>query len=372
MFGRFVKEPSHIAIGDGLKKAQTIGVATTVTVTFDNNEHVTGELIKLNGFERTPCIMIELEVNKRCVLKYTPTTRGQHKLHIKVHELGMPKHNIRTIDDISKPSKLVIDQQGEIFVAEEGNQCVSIIRLNGKKEIFGSPTDISLPGSHILKRPHDIAVCDDGTVLVTDTDNHHIVIFTSEQKFIKSVGKYGNRPLEFNEPMGIDIHPITKHIFVTDYKNHRIQILNPDLKFITCHGSEGSDTGRFNNPWDVSFDSEGNVYIADSGNHRIQVFEYRPKEKELKFLRVFGEKGRGKGQLSWPSSVCVDRTENLVYITEDNNHRVSVFTHMGEFQTLFGTKGESEGEFNLPHGVVIDKDGYVYVSDHYNNRLQVF
>ena len=388
MFGKFVKEPSHTAVGDGLEKA-TVGVATTITVTLANDERVSGELIK-SGFESIQCTMIKFEQNKDCVLEYTPTTRGQHKLHIKVndkhirgspynvlvrlpvHMLGIPEY-IRTIGGVSRPTGLAIDQQGKIFVAEERRRCVSVFRPDGTKiQTFGSPADSSLSGSRILSWPHDVAVHDDGTILVADTGKHRIVMFTSEEKITKSVGTYGNGPLEFNEPMGIDIHPITKHVFITDYNNHRIQVLNPNLELITCFGSKGSDNGQFIKPWDVSFDLDGNVYIADSGNHRIQVFEYRPKEKELKFLRVFGEKGRGEGQLSWPSSICVDRTENLVYVTEDDNHRVSIFTHMGEFQTLFGTKGESEGEFNLPHGVVIDKDGYVYISDHYNNRLQVF
>ena len=86
-----------------------------------------------------------------------------------------------------------------------------------------------------------------------------------------------------------------------------------------------------------------------------------------------GEEGRKEGQLMWPSSVFIDqKNQNLVYITEDDNYHVSVFTHLGEFLKLFGQKGESPGEFYLPHGLVVDENGDIYISDHKNNRVQVF
>ena len=371
-------------VGDGVKKA-TLKEATRITVIsrVDNEyvPNVTGELIELDS--KSPpiqCKLIKFELNKHWVLEYTPITRGQHRLHIKVDNehikgspfsvvvtlpvnmLGTP---VRTIIEVSRPSGLAINQQGEILVVEEGNECVSVLRPNGTKKIIGSPADNLLP-PHTLRMAHGVAVRDNGAILVVNTREHCIATFTSEGGPYTSVGELGGGSLEFKEPMGIDIHPITKHVFITDYSNHRIQVLNQDLKFVTCYGYYGSDDGQFKNPWDVSFDSDGDVYIADSGNHRIQVFKYYPdKHKKLVFLRKFGGEGKGEGQLSWPSSICIDKIENRVYVTEDNNHRVSVFTHLGKFLTSFG-------EFNLPHGVAIDKNGYIYVSDHHNNRIQMF
>jgi DNA-binding beta-propeller fold protein YncE len=75
----------------------------------------------------------------------------------------------------------------------------------------------------------------------------------------------------------------------------------------------------------------------------------------------------------WPSSIFVDRNnQNLVYVTEDDNYRVSVFSHVGKFLKSFGKKGDLPGEFDLPHGVVVDESGEIYISDHKNNRIQVF
>ena len=386
-----------MAIGDaGSLKQAVIGEATKITVLLNDNRQepaVLGKLLMNRSDSESICIqckVTEIELNKKYELEYTPTTRGQHLLHIKidgehiegspysvivklpVHMLGTAKH-VRTIGGVNQPSSLAINQQGEILVVEGGRQCVSILRPDGTNiRTFGSPAADLSPGSQILKKPHGVAVCDDGTILVVDSGKHCVAVFTPEGKFTRSVGTFGSGPLQFDEPMGIGIHPITKHIFITEYRNHRIQVLSSDLEFVTCYGSEGSDHGQFIRPWDVSFISCGDVYIADSGNHRIQVFKYHCMDKKFVFLNVFGEEGRDEGQLNWPSSICVD-SENRVYVTEDHNYRVSIFSHVGKFLKSFGKKGKSLGKFDLPHGIVIDnKSGDIYISDHKNNRLQVF
>ena len=145
--------------------------------------------------------------------------------------------------------------------------------------------------------------------------------------------------------------------------HHRVQILNNDFTFSNSFGSHGGGSGdrQFNYPWDVAFDSSGSVYVADSGNHRIQVFT-----PEGKFLRKFGKKGSGEGELKWPSSICID-SDDMVYVTERNGHRVSTFTSQGKFVQSFGA-----GEFIEPSGIAVDTSGLVYVSDRCGNRIQIF
>lgn len=369
-------------------KQAILNELTTITVFLNNHNkadsYVQGDLMVLSDTRNIPiqCTVNEIEHNEHYELEYTPTVRGQHQLHIKVnnehiegspysiivkpsiHMLGTP---IRTISGVNQPGSLTINKKGEILVVEGGRQCVSIFSLDGINICsFGSPTQL---GAHCLREPQGVAVCEDGTVLVADSGRHCISLFTSKGEFIESRGKQGNGHVQFNKPMGIGIHPITKNIYITEYKNHRIQILSPKFEFVASFGSKGKDHEKFKKPWDISFDSKGDVYVADSGNHRIQVFEHH--DGKLYFLREIGEKGRGEGQLMWPSSIFVD-DENRVYVTEDDNYRVSVFTHVGKFLKSFGKKGKSKGEFDLPHGVVTDMNGDIYISDHKNNRLQIF
>ena len=81
-------------------------------------------------------------------------------------------------------------------------------------------------------------------------------------------------------------------------------------------------------------------YVADRDNHRIQVFT-----AEGKFLRMFGRRGEGRGELKEPWGVAID-SSGRVYVSEVGNHRVSVFTSEGQFVTSFGSAGEGPGQFN--------------------------
>ncbi len=96
--------------------------------------------------------------------------------------------------------------------------------------------------------------------------------------------------------------------------------------------------------------------------NRIHVFT-----AEGKFLRMFGRRGEGRGELDFPISITID-TSDRVYVGDWNYH-ISVFTSEGQFLTSFGRKGKGPGEFDYPRGLAVDVSGVVYVCDHYNNRI---
>ena len=88
-------------------------------------------------------------------------------------------------------------------------------------------------------------------------------------------------------------------------------------------------------------------------------------------MRVFGSGGRGRGELDTPICVAID-TDDMVYVSEAINHRVSVFTSEGRFVTSFGREGVEPGCFDQPYGLAVDDCGVVYVCDCRNDRVQVF
>ena len=153
-------------------------------------------------------------------------------------------------------------------------------------------------------------------------------------------------------------------MYVCDTENYRITILNLDLTFHGSFGSFGSETGQFYSPYGISVDSRGNVLVAGCSNSRIQVFDasgrylssitHTTPEQELQ-----------------PMSVSVG-PDDCVYVVEKLSDRVSIFDHTGKYIKSFGKKGDKEGEFNEPYAIAISDEGYVYVSDTGNNRIQVF
>ena len=120
----------------------------------------------------------------------------------------------------------------------------------------------------------------------------------------------------------------------------------------------GSGKGQFSRPLGIACDSTGKVYVADTGNHRIQVFT-----AEGKFLRMFGKRGCEWGELNRPDGVAID-TDDIVYVTEGGNCRVSVFTSEGDFVTSFGEALQS------PCGVAVDDSGVVFLC--YANPVGLF
>ena len=317
---------------------------------------------------------VTLSVDSELTIDYLPSCRGRHQLHIKVSDQhiraspltivvrGEVNTPVMTINGLNMPWGVAIDERGQIIIAESWEHCISVYSPTGEKvKSLGGRG--STPGR--FNHPCGVTVDNAGNILVADSRNHCIQKFTAGGKFVAAVGIKGDKSGCFNDPPGVRVGPSGK-VYVCDNLNHRVQILNPDLSYSASFGNKGCSDGKFNSPWDVAFDSLGNTYVADHGNHRIQVFT-----EECHFLRQFGKRGSGDGELNRPTSVEID-SDDVVYVAERDNHRISLFTNEGLFLKSFGTQGEGPGQFNQPHGVRLNKDGLVYVSDYGNQRLQVW
>ena len=130
-------------------------------------------------------------------------------------------------------------------------------------------------------------------------------------------------------------------------------------------GCQGTGCSRFQNPFGVAIDQEGRIFVADSGNHRIQVFS-----RDGAFLSQFGSHGAGPGQLNQPVGIAIDQ-EGRIIVVEHLSHRIQVFSRDGAFLSQFGSHGAGPGQLNQPVGIAIDQEGRLLVGDCHNHRLQV-
>ena len=309
-------------------------------------------------------------------ISYHSTSLGRHKLlikfdgeHIKaspfvvtvtrpIERLGTPT---MTITGLSRPWGVVVNKKGEIIIAENayGAHCISVYSQSGEKlRSFGS----SGSGQGQFKGPRGVAVDDDDNILVADTENNCIQKWTADGKFITAVGSRGNKLLQFYCPSGIAIHPVSKRVYVSELFNCRVQILNPDLTPHSMFGSAGFGKGQFNYPKGIAFDSEYNIYVGDNRrNTCIQVFTANGE-----YLRWLGDT-----ELNCPHDVDIDSTDTI-YVCDTYNHRVCIFDTNGTLLHSFGTKGKLSGQFDGPRGLTVDKNGLIYVSDYGNGRVQIF
>ena len=184
------------------------------------------------------------------------------------------------------------------------------------------------------------------------------------------VAKWGppdfTRDGNVKNPQGIAVDTAGA-VYVADTGNHRIQKFTSAGSLSLKWGAQGSGNGQFSSPAGIAVDSGGGVYVADTGNHRIQKFS-----SSGVFTLTWGSRGAGDGQFSSPGGVAVDAAGN-VYVADTGNHRIQKFSPSGTFLTKWGSQGTGSGQFYWPSGVAVDATGSnVYVADTYNNRIQKF
>ncbi len=189
------------------------------------------------------------------------------------------------------------------------------------------------------------------------------IIFALEgYRFTNMWGSEGAGDGQFNKPRGVAADQ-TGNIYVADSNNHRIQKFSSEGDFLIKWGSEGTGDGQFFRPYDVVVDAEGYIYVADI-NHRIQKFD-----SEGTFLAKWGSKGTGDGEFESPTGVAADAKGNI-YVTDSD--RVQKLTSEGAFIAKWGSSGAGAGQFNGLFGITLDGLGNVYVTELTSHRIQKF
>ena len=155
-------------------------------------------------------------------------------------------------------------------------------------------------------------------------------------------------------------------LYVADSGNNRIQKFSANGTYISQFGTAGSGDGQFQIPYDITIDTSGNLYVADTGNDRIQKFSANGQ-----YLSQFGTQGTGDGQFNQPFGIAIDTSGNL-YVADAFNNRIQKFSASGQYLSQFGTQGTGDGQFNQPYGITADTSGNLYVADTNNNRIQKF
>ena len=201
---------------------------------------------------------------------------------------------------------------------------------------------------------YDIAVGPNGHSFIVDYSNHKIHVFDEQRKHIRSFGPKGSGPGQLHGPCGVAVDA-SGLVYVCDLSDNCIKVLKEDGTFVKQFGFE-----HLSSPWRVTIDRK-QVYVADNGNKRISIFTL-----EGQLIRTFGSSGSGPGELASPSFVAISPNGDL-YVTDHNNHHVKVYNSDCVYQRQFG-----EQQLKNPNGIFITDDGHVLVADSANNRVVIF
>ena len=254
-------------------------------------------------------------------------------------------HAAKIIRGLEGPYRLIV-KNSEIIVTERYGGRVSVMDTDGKliRVIIGSETGERFGG---------IARDDVGNLYVTS--DHKLQKFSPDGRLLTEHGKnVGMRKCQFNKPFGVAVR--LERVYVCDSSNDRIQVFDLNLQFIKYFGAQYTTK-----PNDIAFDGEGNAYVTDRGKDCVQVFD-----KEGGFLRKFGEEGTLA--IKEPSGIHI--RGDIVYVAADGVDGVMMYSTAGRFINTFGCHPEEP--FKIPRGIASDKYGLIYVCDFQNRCIKVF
>jgi ABC-type Fe3+ transport system permease subunit/DNA-binding beta-propeller fold protein YncE len=262
--------------------------------------------------------------------------------------------------DLGKPKGMCRDRDGNIVVIEPHYQRVNHYTPEGKLLARWGESGTN---AGQFKMPRAAAVNSRGEILVSEYTGVERV-----QRFVVQRSEVGSQKSE------VDGSPLTPSLSPSEgervppgrEKGHRsLSPENPvEARLVSVFGQAGTGPGEFNRAEGLCVDAQDRIYVADSCNHRIQIFS-----SDGKFIRAFGRPGSGKGELSYPYDICVDRA-GRIYVCEFGNSRIQIFDANCQPLEILGGPGTEPGKFNNPWGVALDSAGNLYVADSQNHRVQ--
>lgn len=262
-----------------------------------------------------------------------------------------------SFDWLNKPFAVEIDQQGRVLVTDTVlGALFRFDRATRRADVFGTR------GAVVLKSPLGMGLGPDGTVYVADVGLHKVVTLDGEGKLRAVYGKEG----ELTNPTDAAVSPDGTRLFVSDSKEHRIVVF--DLKTgerKAAFGRHGTGDGEFGFPTSLAFDHDGNLLVIDQLNARVQVLT-----EDGRFVQKFGSLGVGYANFVRPKDVAVDEL-GLVYVSDAAFGNVQIFAPDYRLLTFVGSTGEGPGQFQIATGVAVRGDRMAVV-DQLGRRVQLF
>ncbi|XP_034399305.1 tripartite motif-containing protein 2 isoform X1 [Cyclopterus lumpus] len=372
-----------VATGEGLRRC-VVAVPTSITITTKDKD---GELCKMGNAVITAEMSSpdgsrgggDILDNKNGTYEYlfAAPEEGTFNLSLRLydqHIKGSPfKIKATKSIDLSLTSKGVkkrLKSPGSAHVKQKAIKRPASMYSTGRRKenpieddlIFRIGTKGRNKGE--FTNLQGVAASSLGKVLIADSNNQCVQIFSNDGHFKSRFGVRGRTPGQLQRPTGVALHP-NGDIIIADYDNKWVSIFSSEGKFKNKIGS-----GKLMGPKGVSVDRNGHVIVVDNKACCVFLFQLNGK-----LVTKFGNRGNGDrqfaGTLNGPHFAAVNNNNEII-VTDFHNHSVKVFNTEGEFLLKFGSNGEGNGQFNAPTGVAVDVNGNIIVADWGNSRIQVF
>ena len=291
---------------------------------------------------------------------------------------------------LNEPSATAVDSSGNLYIADYNNHRVRKVDTSGTITTIagtgerGFSGDGGLAVAAKLAWPEAVAVDGSGNLYIADTNNNRV-------RRVDSQGVITTVATGVNSPRGMALDS-SGNLYIAERNTHRIRKLDTmgtlttiaGIREFGFSGDGGPATAaRLYVPRDVALDSSGNLYIADTGNHRIRKVDTSGMITTIAGIGPgFDSDGTGpatEAAMSSPTGIAVDSSGNL-YIADTYNSRIRKVDTSGTLTTITGNGEEGfsgdggpadEGQLHLPAGVAEGGSGDLYIADSRNHRIRV-
>ena len=256
---------------------------------------------------------------------------------------------------------LAVDSKGTIYAADQGVSAIFMFDLERGVKLIKNGTDAS------FGLINGLAIDDNDRLFVSDTKLNRVLVLNAKHQMQSTLGEG-----VLSDPGGLAIDTENRFLYVVDTGNDAVRVFDVDsFKLLRTLGTPSkkhasNDPGTFSLPTNVAVDGDGNIYITDTFNDRVEIFD-----ADGTFISQFGKNGDGPGQFERPKGIAVD-CDGHIWVVDNAQDRVKVFNQQGQLLIYFGMHGYYPGQFMGAYGITIDKDNRVIVSETFPGRVQIF
>ena len=260
------------------------------------------------------------------------------------------------------PYGLAVDSKGSIYIADGKVGAIFVFNTETR--------DLQMIKNGVNAHFGDIiglAIDDSDRLFVSDTKFHHILVFGKDHKVEGSISEGG-----LLDPGGMAIDNENRFLYVADAALDQVFVYDADkLTLIRKMGTAGkkhtlTEPGQFSVPTNVAVDADGNLYVTDMYNNRVEVFD-----ADGNFIRQWGKSGDRPGTFSRPKGIAID-VDGHVWVADAVQDILQCYTADGHFLMWLGGHGLFPGQFRALAGLYIDKNNRIFTSEQYPGRVQMF